>query len=238
LDRLLDVDDLWVHYGGVAALKGVSIALQSGAIGALIGANGAGKTTLLRTISVLNRPSRGEIRFAGRRIDGLRPYKVVEMGIAHVPEGRRLFPDMTVMENLKMGGYSRTDRSSVRADLQRVFDHFPRLRERRDQRAGSMSGGEQQMLALGRALMAKPKLLLLDEPSMGLAPIMVAEIAKIIRQINHELGVTILLVEQNARMALSLASRAYVLQTGSVFRQGEPQELLQDEGLKIAYLGL
>jgi len=238
VDWLLDVDDLWVHYGGVAALKGVSIGLESGAIVALIGANGAGKTTLLRTISVLNRPTRGEIRFAGRRIDGLKPHQVVEIGIAHVPEGRRLFPDMTVIENLKMGGYTRKSASGIRADLQQVFDHFPRLHERRGQRAGSMSGGEQQMLAMGRALMAKPQLLLLDEPSMGLAPIMVAEIAKIIRHINQEFGVTILLVEQNARMALSLASHAFVLQTGTVFRQGEPHALMRDEGLKTAYLGL
>jgi branched-chain amino acid transport system ATP-binding protein len=237
LDSVLEVDNLWVYYGGVAALRGVSLALAPHSITALIGANGAGKTTLLRTISVLNKPARGEIRFVGQRIDGLRPHKVVEIGIAHVPEGRRLFPEMTVIENLKMGGYARKDKNGVRVDLQRVFEHFPRLQERRDQRAGSMSGGEQQMLAMGRALMAKPRLLLLDEPSMGLAPIMVAEVAKIIRDINRELGVAILLVEQNARMALSLASQAYVLQTGTVFRQGEPQQLMHDEDLKTAYLG-
>ena len=237
VDWLLDIDKLWVHYGGVAALTGVSIAVQAGRVVALIGANGAGKTTLLRSISMLNRPTRGDIRYKGEPLNGLRPHQVVARGIAHVPEGRRLFSEMTALENLNMGGYARTDRNALRADLDRVFHHFPRLRERRQQRAGSMSGGEQQMLAIGRALMAKPELLLLDEPSMGLSPIMVAEIAKIIRQINHELGVTILLVEQNARMALSLASHAYILQSGAVFRSGEPRDLVQDEALKIAYLG-
>lgn len=238
MDWLLEAEDLWVHYGGVAALKGISLALEPGSIVALIGANGAGKTTLLRTISALNKPTSGEIRYAGKRIDGLRPHKIVEMGIAHVPEGRRLFPDMTVYENLKMGGYARKDEEGIRADLESVYHHFPRLRERRRQRAGTLSGGEQQMLAMGRALMARPRVLLLDEPSMGLSPILVAEIAKIIRDINRELGVTILLVEQNARMALSLASKAYVLQTGTVFREGEPSQLMHDEELKTAYLGV
>src|SRR6266542_5919290 len=186
-DWLLEVENLWVHYGGVAALKGVSVALAPGSIVALIGANGAGKTTLLRTISMLNRPTTGEIRYAGQRIDGLRPHQVVARGIAHVPEGRRLFPEMTVFENLKMGGYTRSDKHALRADLDRVYHHFPRLKERHGQVAGSMSGGEQQMLAIGRALMAQPRVLLLDEPSMGLAPLMVAEMARIIRDINREL---------------------------------------------------
>ncbi len=237
VDSILEAENLWVHYGGVAALKGVSMRLKEGEIVALIGANGAGKTTLLRSISMLNRPTRGEIRYKGSSLAGLRPHQVVVRGIAHVPEGRRLFPEMTALENLKMGGYARSDKEGVQADLKRVFHHFPRLQERRDQRAGSMSGGEQQMLAIGRALMANPQVLLLDEPSVGLAPLMVAEIAKIIRRINQQVGVTILLVEQNARMALSLASHAYILQTGTVFRDGEPRELLQDEALKIAYLG-
>jgi branched-chain amino acid transport system ATP-binding protein len=235
---LLDVENLWVYYGGVAALKGVSMGLEEGGVVALIGANGAGKTTLLRSISMLIRPTRGEIRYRGEALNALRAHQIVARGIAHVPEGRRLFPEMTALENLNMGGYARSDKKGVRADLDRVFHHFPRLQERRDQRAGSMSGGEQQMLAIGRALMANPRLLLLDEPSVGLAPIMVAEIARIIRRINRELGVTILLVEQNARMALSLATHAYILQTGLVFRDGEPRELIQDEGLKIAYFGL
>ncbi len=187
---------------------------------------------------MLNRPTSGTLLYAGQRIDDLPPHRVVQRGIAHVPEGRRLFAEMTVLENLKIGGYARQDKDGLRADLDRVYHHFPRLKERRGQVAGSMSGGEQQMLAMGRALMAKPRVLLLDEPSMGLSPIMVAEIAHVIRNINQDLGVGILLVEQNARMALSLASKGYVLQTGTIVREGGPQQLIHDDELRRAYLGL
>jgi branched-chain amino acid transport system ATP-binding protein len=232
-----EVKNLWVHYGGVAALKGVSLDIGKGAVVAVIGANGAGKSTLLRVISGLNRPSQGEIRLEGRKIDELSPDMIVAAGIAHVPEGRRLFPEMSVLENLRMGAYMRKDQKEVVADLESIYLHFPVLKERKGQPAGTLSGGEQQMLAISRALMARPALLLLDEPSMGLSPIMVAEIAKIVCDINTRLKITILLVEQNARMALSLASKAYVLQTGTVFRQGEASSLMNDEELKKAYLG-
>ena len=234
---MLDVKDLSVHYGNVEAVKGLSFQVSAGAIVSLIGANGAGKTTSLRALTGLVKPSRGEVRFESRSLLGLGPHDIVRLGIAHVPEGRRLFPKMTVLENIKMGAYLRTNKAEVASTLEMIYAHFAILRERRRQLAGSLSGGEQQMLAIARALMTRPKLLLLDEPSMGLSPIMTAEIGKIIRQINS-LDVSIVLVEQNAMLALTLAHYGYVLETGSLVMQGEAKELLRDEGVKRAYLGI
>src|SRR5438552_8494456 len=234
---MLDVKDLRVRYGTVEAVKGISFRVTDGAIVSLIGANGAGKTTSLRAITGLVRPSGGDLRFEDRSLVGLAPHEIVRLGIAHVPEGRRLFPKMTVLENLKMGAYLRARAASGPSTLEMIYDHFPVLRQRGRQIAGSLSGGEQQMLAIARALMSRPKLLLLDEPSMGLSPIMTAEIGKIIRQINA-LDVAIVLVEQNAMLALTLARYGYVLQTGALVLQGDAQELLQDDGVKKAYLGL
>jgi branched-chain amino acid transport system ATP-binding protein len=215
----------------------VSFAISERAIVSLIGANGAGKTTCLRALTGLVKPSGGEVRFENTSLVGLAPHQIVRLGIAHVPEGRRLFPKMTVLENLRMGAYLRTKRTEVTSTLGMIYEHFPILRERGRQRAGSLSGGEQQMLAIARALMNRPRLLLLDEPSMGLSPIMTAEIAKIIRQINAQ-DVSIILVEQNALLALTLARYGYVLETGLVVMQGNARELLQDEGVKKAYLGI
>ena len=234
---MLEVKDLRVHYGNVEAVKGVSFQVSAGTIVSLIGANGAGKTTSLRALTGLVRPSGGELKFENASLIGLAPHQIVGLGIAHVPEGRRLFPKMTVLENLRMGAYLRTNKTDVTATLEMIYQHFPILRERGRQLAGSLSGGEQQMLAIARALMSRPKLLLLDEPSMGLSPIMTAEIGKIIRQIN-ELDVSIILVEQNAMLALTLAQYGYVLETGSLVMQGDAQELLRDEGVKRAYLGI
>jgi branched-chain amino acid transport system ATP-binding protein len=234
---LLEVRDLRVRYGTVDAVKGVSFEVSERAIVSLIGANGAGKTTSLRALTGLVRPSSGEIRFENTSLVGLAPHQIVRLGIAHVPEGRRLFPKMTVLENLKMGAYLQTNKGAVAATLEMIYQHFPILRERGRQRAGSLSGGEQQMLAIARALMNRPKLLLLDEPSMGLSPIMTAEIGKVIRQINA-LEVSIILVEQNAMLALTLAQHGYVLETGSLVIQGKAQDLLRDEGVKKAYLGI
>ncbi len=234
---MLEVKDLRVHYGTVEAVKGVSFEISERAIVSLIGANGAGKTTCLRALTGLVRPSGGEVRFAQTSLVGLAPHQIVRLGIAHVPEGRRLFPKMTVLENLKMGAFLRTSTAEMASTLGMIYEHFPILRERGRQRAGSLSGGEQQMLAIARALMSRPKLLLLDEPSMGLSPIMTAEIGKVIRQINA-LDVSIILVEQNAMLALTLAGYGYVLETGSVVMQGQAQELLRDEGVKKAYLGI
>jgi branched-chain amino acid transport system ATP-binding protein len=234
---MLEVKDLRVHYGTVEAVKGVSFQIDAGAIVSLIGANGAGKSTILRALTGLVIPSAGDLRFENMSLLGLAPHQIVRLGIAHVPEGRRLFPKMSVFENLKMGAYLQSDKAEVTATLDMVYEHFPILKERGRQRAGSLSGGEQQMLAMARALMNKPKLLLLDEPSIGLSPIMTAEIGKIVRQINA-LGVTIVLVEQNAMLALTLAQYGYVLETGSLVMQGKAQELLQDEGVKKAYLGI
>ena len=233
---LFRLSDLTVHYQKVAALKGVSLALEDGDIVTLIGANGAGKSTTLRAISGLVRPSAGEIWFDGRRIDRLKPEQIVALGIAHVPEGRRVFPDLTVLENLNTGAYLRRDREAVATDLDKVFHHFPRLKERRGQLARTLSGGEQQMLAMGRALMARPRLLLLDEPSLGLSPVMVQEIARIILDINKG-GVPVILVEQNAELALRLARYGYVLETGSVALQGESRSLHENEHVRRAYLG-
>jgi len=234
---MLEVEDLRVHYGTVEAVKGISFHVPAGAIVSLIGANGAGKTTSLRAITGLVRPSGGDLRFENRSLIGLAPHDIVRLGIAHVPEGRRLFPRMTVLENLKMGGYLRAPKASAAATLEMIYEHFPILRERGRQIAGSLSGGEQQMLAIARALMSRPKLLLLDEPSMGLSPIMTAEIGKIIRQINA-LKVSIILVEQNAMLALTLARYSYVLETGSLILHGPADDLLRDEGVRKAYLGI
>jgi branched-chain amino acid transport system ATP-binding protein len=233
---LFEVKNLEVHYHKVAAVKGISLQVDSGAIITLIGANGAGKSTTLRTISGLKSATAGEIWFEQERIDGLAADKIVQRGIAHVPEGRRVFPDLTVMENLTTGAFLRRDKPGIEQDLERVFEHFPRLRERRSQPAKTMSGGEQQMLAMGRALMAKPKLLLMDEPSLGLAPIMVQEIANIIVSINKG-GVPVVLVEQNAELALRLANYAYVLETGSIALEGPAGDLHENDHVRRAYLG-
>ena len=234
---MLEVKDLRVHYGSVEAVKGVSFQIAAGTIVSLIGANGAGKTTSLRALTGLVKPSGGELRFENASLIGLAPHQIVGLGIAHVPEGRRLFPKMTVLENLRMGAYRRTSKSDIASTFEMIYQHFPILRERGRQLAGSLSGGEQQMLAIARALMSRPKLLLLDEPSMGLSPIMTAEIGKIIRQISA-LDVSIILVEQNAMLALTLAQYGYVLETGSLVMQGDARELLRDEGVKKAYLGI
>jgi branched-chain amino acid transport system ATP-binding protein len=225
-----------VFYGRVEALKGISLEVERGAILTLIGANGAGKSTALRTISGLVHPASGEILFQGKRIDSLSPQDVVRGGIAHVPEGRRVFPFMTVRENLNMGAFRRKDKEEIQRNLGMVFEHFPILRERRNQRAGSLSGGEQQMLAIGRALMSQPTLLLLDEPSLGLAPLMVKEVGRIIGEINQR-QVGIILVEQNAHMALRIAHKGYVLETGSIALEGPAADLIHNEHVKKAYLG-
>jgi len=232
----LEVERLRVHYGGAEALRGVDLAVADGAIVALLGANGAGKTTTLRAISGLLTPTAGEVRFRGQRLTGSRPKAIVAAGVVQVPEGRQLFPRMSVLENLELGAHIRRDRE-VRGDLQRVFEHFPVLKERVRQAAGSLSGGEQQMLAIGRALMARPALLLLDEPSLGLAPRMVEEIGAIVRDINRS-GVSILLVEQNAELALGLAHTAYVLEGGAVAIEGPAEALREDERIRRAYLGV
>lgn len=233
---MLEVKDLSVFFGNIRALHGISFNVQEGEIVTLIGANGAGKTTTLRTISALNRPTGGEILFRERPITGMKPHKIVSMGISHVPEGRRIIGNLSVMENLMMGAYTRTDRAEIQASLDEVFQRFPRLKERSRQLAGTLSGGEQQMLAIGRALMAKPVLLLLDEPSMGLSPILVEEIFNIITTINQQ-GTTVLLVEQNAYMALQIANRAYVLESGRIVLSGDSRELQANEGVRAAYLG-
>jgi branched-chain amino acid transport system ATP-binding protein len=234
---LLNVRDLVVRIGRIEALRGASLEVVEGTIVALLGANGAGKSTTLKTISGLLRPSSGEVLFLGEPIHRSSPREVVALGIVQVPEGRKLFPRMSVLENLEVGAYLRSDpRAVLQQDLERIFKHFPILRERRRQEAGSMSGGEQQMLAIGRGLMARPKLMLLDEPSLGLAPLMVEEIAKIIEEINHS-GVTILLVEQNAEMALSIAHHGFVLETGRITLHGSASQLLSSETIRLAYLG-
>jgi len=230
------VQNLRVFYERVEALKGISIDVESGAIVTLIGANGAGKSTMLRAISGLVGVSSGEIYFQGKKMDGLSPQQIVRAGIAHVPEGRRVFPYMSVKENLMLGAFRRKDKEGIRGDLEGVFEHFPILKERRSQSAGSLSGGEQQMLAIGRAMMSKPQLLLLDEPSLGLAPLMVKEVGRIIVDINQR-KVGIILVEQNAQMALRLAKKGYVLETGSIALQGEASELIGNEHVRKAYLG-
>ncbi|MGE0715268.1 MAG: ABC transporter ATP-binding protein [Alphaproteobacteria bacterium] len=234
---MLTVSGLSVAYGPIEVLKDVSLEVAEGQIVALIGGNGAGKTTTLNTISGLLRPQRGEIRFAGTRIDGHQPERIVAGGIAQVPEGRKVFRNLTVHECLLMGGLVRRDKPGVAADIERMYGLFPRLRERRGQLAGTLSGGEQQMLAFGRALVARPRLLLLDEPSMGLAPKIVADIARLVLDIRKD-GMTILLVEQNASMALALADRGYVLEAGRIILEADARTLMADERVKRAYLGL
>ena len=233
---VLDVQDVHVYYGAIHALKGVSLNVGEGEIVTLIGANGAGKSTTLRAINGLNRPRQGSIRFQGREITGSTPHSIVKSGVAQSPEGRRLFPRMSVTENLEMGAFQRTDRENFRGDMERVFELFPRLRERRAQKAGTLSGGEQQMCAIGRALMARPRLLLLDEPSMGLAPIFVERIFEIVVEINKQ-GTPVLLVEQNALMALEVAQRGYVMETGRIALQGLAGELKTNEQVRQTYLG-
>ncbi len=233
---LLRMEDASVYYKKVAALRGISISVPHGGIVTIIGANGAGKTTTLRSISGLEKLTSGEIWFDGERIDGLAPEKIVGLGIAHVPEGRRVFPDLSVEENLRTGAFLRRDKEAIEADLEETFQRFPILRERRTQWAKTMSGGEQQMLAIGRALMAKPRLLLLDEPTMGLAPVVVQEIARIIEEISEQ-GVPVILVEQNAELALQLADHAYVLETGRLAIEGPAAELHENDHVRRAYLG-
>jgi branched-chain amino acid transport system ATP-binding protein len=231
---LLQVDDIEVRYGNIRALKGISFDVAEGEIVALLGANGAGKTTTQKTVSGMLRPALGAIVYDGQRIDGIPAHELIRLGICHVPEGRHVFPRMTVAENLEMGAFR--FKSVDQRDLDHVLDLFPRLRERYKQQAGTLSGGEQQMLAIGRALMGKPRLLLLDEPSMGLAPLIVAQIFDIVRQVNDD-GVTVLLVEQNAAQALALANRGYVLETGEIVLTGTGTELLADDRIRAAYLG-
>jgi branched-chain amino acid transport system ATP-binding protein len=236
MSRILEVENLVVNYGAIQALQGISFHVEEGEIVTLIGANGAGKSTTLRTISGLLHPSAGAIRYREQFIVGMPADWIVKQGIVHVPEGRQIFAPLTVRENLEMGAYTRTDKDEIERSMQRVFVSFPRLEERLTQLGGTLSGGEQQMLAMGRGLMGQPQLLLLDEPSMGLAPILVEEIFDIIREINQQ-GVSILLVEQNAAMALSVAHRAYVLETGRVVLEGPAQEVLENPEVQAAYLG-
>ena len=233
---MLEVNDIHVYYGAIHALKGVSLSVKEGQIVALIGANGAGKSTTLRTISGLLRPKVGDITFEGESITKKNVQSIVRSGISQVPEGRRIFAPLTVLENLELGALTRKDKDGVAHDMELVFKRFPRLAERKKQLAGTLSGGEQQMLAMGRALMSRPRLLLLDEPSMGLSPLFVKEIFDIIQHINEQ-GTTILLVEQNAHMAMSIADYAYVLETGKITLEGPGQELMQSEAVRAAYLG-
>jgi branched-chain amino acid transport system ATP-binding protein len=234
--KVLELQDVHTYYGSIHALKGISIEVYDGEVVTLIGANGAGKSTTLRSINGLNRPRKGSITFRDRDITSTPADQIVKMGISQSPEGRRLFPRMSVLENLEMGAFQRKDRSGIREDRDRVFELFPRLAERRHQKAGTMSGGEQQMCAMGRALMARPKLLMLDEPSMGLAPIFVERIFEIVKEINQQ-GTPILLVEQNALMALDVADRGYVLETGHVALEGQAAELRENEQVRKTYLG-
>jgi len=235
-ELILEVEDIHTYYGSIHALKGISLQVRQGEIVTLIGANGAGKSTTLRSINGLNHPREGSIRFQGQDISSEAPHNVVKMGISQSPEGRKLFPRMSVRENLEMGAFQRKDRGNFREDLDRVYTLFPRLAERKSQRAGTLSGGEQQMAAIGRALMARPKLLLLDEPSMGLAPIFVEKIFEIVREINEQ-GTPILLVEQNALMALDTAERGYVMETGRIALADDAKALRQNEQVRKAYLG-
>ncbi len=234
---ILRLEDVHTFYGSIQALKGISLEVREGEIVTLIGANGAGKSTTLRSINGLNTPKQGTIVFQGKDITRRAPHDIVQMGISQSPEGRRLFPHMTVLENLEMGAFQRRDRSGIKDDLDRVYSLFPRLAERKSQRAGTLSGGEQQMCAIGRALMARPKLLMLDEPSMGLAPIFVEKIFEIIREINEQ-GTTILLVEQNALMALDAAQRGYVMETGTIAIADDAKALRENEQVQKTYLGI
>ena len=233
---MLEVKDLQVYYGVIQALKGISFRVEKGEVIALIGANGAGKTTTLQTLTGIIPAKAGSIVFEGKDLTKTPAHKIVEMGMAHVPEGRRVFADLTVLENLKLGAYTRKDKNNIEADLKSVYERFPRLAERKNQAAGTLSGGEQQMLAMGRALMSKPSIILMDEPSMGLSPILVNEIFDIIQSISKS-GTTVLLVEQNAKKALSIADRAYVLETGKIVLEGKASDLLENDSIKKAYLG-
>jgi len=233
---MLTVNDINVFYGAIHAIKGVSLEVNEGEIVTLIGANGAGKSTILRTISGLLKPKTGSIQFEGQEIAGMPAHEIVKTGISQVPEGRRIFAEMSVLENLELGAFTRKDKDGIKADMELVFERFPRLKERIGQLAGTLSGGEQQMLAMGRALMSRPRLLLLDEPSMGLAPLLIKEIFAIIQDINKT-GTTVLLVEQNANMALSIAHRAYVLETGRITLSGDAKELAASDEVRKAYLG-
>ena len=233
---MLEVKDLEVYYGVIQAIKGVSFHVEKGEVIALIGANGAGKTTILHTVTGLISPKKGSVIFEGKDITKVPAHKIVSMGMAHVPDGRRVFAELIVYENLKMGAYTRTDKAEIEESLKNVYKRFPRLEERKNQMAGTLSGGEQQMLAMGRALMSKPGIILMDEPSMGLSPILVNEIFDIIRSVS-ESGTTVLLVEQNAKKALSIADRAYVLETGNITLEGNAKALLEDDSIKKAYLG-
>lgn len=236
MGTMLKIEDINVYYGAIHAIKGISLEVKEGEIVTLIGANGAGKSTTLRTISGLLKPKTGKIEFLDKNIAGMSAHHIVKAGISQVPEGRRIFAEMTVMENLDLGAFIRKDKAGIAQDLKMVFERFPRLEERKNQQAGTLSGGEQQMLAMGRALMSRPKLLLLDEPSMGLAPLLIKEIFNIIVDINKT-GTTVLLVEQNANMALSIANRAYVLETGRITLAGDAKELAASEDVRKAYLG-
>ena len=236
MGTMLKINDINVFYGAIHAIKGASLEVNEGEIVTLIGANGAGKSTILRTISGLLKPKGGSIQFEGRDIAGLPAHEIVKGGISQVPEGRRIFAEMTVLENLELGAFTRKDKDGIKEDMEMVFNRFPRLKERISQLAGTLSGGEQQMLAMGRALMSRPRLLLLDEPSMGLAPLLIKEIFAIIQDINKA-GTTVLLVEQNANMALSIAHRAYVLETGRITLSGDAKELAASEDVRKAYLG-
>lgn len=233
---MLEVKDLEVYYGMIQAIKGISFEVNEGEVIALIGANGAGKTTTLHTITGLLKPKKGSVIFEGKDISKISAHKIVPMGMAHVPEGRRVFAQFTVLQNLMMGAYTRTDKAEIEDSLSLVYRRFPRLEERKNQLAGTLSGGEQQMLAMGRALMSKPKIILMDEPSMGLSPILVNEIFDIIQSVSAA-GTTVLLVEQNAKKALSIADRAYVLETGNIVLEGDAKVLMNDESIKKAYLG-
>lgn len=233
---MLEVKDLEVYYGMIQAIKGISFEVNQGEVIALIGANGAGKTTTLQTVTGMLQAKKGHILFEGQDITKVPGHKIVTMGMAHVPEGRRVFANLSVYENLKLGAYTRKDKNEIAQSLEMVYESFPRLKERRNQSAGTLSGGEQQMLAMGRALMSKPRIVLMDEPSMGLSPIFVDEIFKIIQKISAE-GTTVLLVEQNAKKALAIADRAYVLETGKIALSGDAKELMNNESIKKAYLG-
>jgi len=233
---LLEIRDIEVFYGVIQAIKGISFDVNEGEVIALIGANGAGKTTILHTITGLLQPKKGSITFDGKDITKVSAHKIVSMGMAHVPEGRRVFSQLSVYENLKMGAYTRKDKAEIEESLEMVYGKFPRLEERKNQLAGTLSGGEQQMLAMGRALMSHPKIVLMDEPSMGLSPIFVEEIFKIIEEVSAS-GTTVLLVEQNAKKALGIANRAYVLETGNIVLDGDAKELMNNETVKKAYLG-
>jgi branched-chain amino acid transport system ATP-binding protein len=233
---MLEVTDLQVFYGVIQAIKGISFHVEQGEVISLIGANGAGKTTILQTVSGILTPKAGKVMFEGQDLIKTPGHKIVSMGMAHVPEGRRVFAQLSVLQNLKLGAYTRKDKEEVRQSLESVFHRFPRLEERQNQLAGTLSGGEQQMLAIGRALMSRPKLILMDEPSMGLSPILVNEIFRIIQEVS-EGGTTVLLVEQNAKKALSISDRAYVLETGSIVLEGKSADLLHDDGIRKAYLG-